>query len=82
MTYPKTLMVLGDTTFSEPTTYKFYMWLDADVAGRKAAKKLGNRLELYGEVCYISTKQDPKCYSDEQIKKIIEYANINKTYKE
>lgn len=48
----------------------FYVWLDGDMPGRRAAKKL-ERLSLYGEVKNICTPKDPKCYSDEEIRRFI-----------
>ena len=49
----------------------FIVWLDSDLPGKKASKKLGNRLTWAGQVRYISTERDPKFYSDAEIQSII-----------
>ena len=52
----------------------FIIWLDSDRPGIEAAKKLGNKLTWVGKVCYIKTKEDPKCYSDKEIANFINEA--------
>ena len=48
------------------------IWLDADKAGRTAARRLESRLELQGcSVLRIRTDKDPKRYSNREIKEIL-----------
>ena len=46
-------------------------WLDGDRAGRKGAASIRKTLSMLMEVGNIVTEKDPKCYSDQQIRKII-----------
>lgn len=46
-------------------------WLDGDRAGRKGAAGIRKTLSMLMEVGNIVTEKDPKCYSDQQIRKII-----------
>lgn len=46
-------------------------WLDGDRAGRKGATGIRKTLSMLMEVGNIVTEKDPKCYSDQQIRKII-----------
>ncbi len=56
----------------EEDVLRIGVWLDADKAGRVAAKRLESRLELQGcSVLRIRTDKDPKRYSNRQIKEIL-----------
>jgi len=49
------------------------IWLDPDVAGRRASKKFARKLGLMGaHVREIKTDKDPKFYSDQEIKEILQ----------
>ena len=54
---------------------KYIIWLDSDSPGQIAAHKLCRRLELLGTTVNIVTKNDPKCYSNREIKGYIDNAN-------
>lgn len=51
-------------------------WLDGDRAGRKGAASIRKTLSMLMEVGNIVTEKDPKCYSDQQIRKIIGEHNV------
>lgn len=44
------------------------LWLDGDEAGKKAMRKLQQRLSMFFNIELIQTDKDPKKYSDEEIK--------------
>ncbi len=50
-----------------------YIWLDNDIAGHKGTKEAKRSLEFYTEldVKVITTLRDPKMYTDEYIKEIV-----------
>ena len=51
------------------------IWLDPDVAGRRASRKFARQLSLMGagaHVREIKTDKDPKYYSDQEIKEILQ----------
>lgn len=43
------------------------IWLDGDAAGKAGANKIKKKLQLFRKVVIISTKKDPKEYTNEQI---------------
>lgn len=51
-------------------------WLDGDRAGRKGAASIRKTLSMLMEVGNIVTEKDPKCYSDQQIRKIIGESDV------
>jgi DNA primase len=50
---------------------EYIIWLDGDEPGQKGAKKLKSYLSQFGPVVNIVTDEDPKCYTDEEIRKIV-----------
>lgn len=48
------------------------VWLDPDEPGQQAAKQLVNELSMYTNVINVVSGKDPKCYSDDEIKNIID----------
>jgi len=51
---------------------KFYVWLDMDNPQViRQAVKLLNALKIFGEAKLIHTPKDPKCYSDEEIARLL-----------
>ncbi len=51
---------------------KLVLWLDGDKPGQDAAKKITKSLALYYPSIYnVNTSQDPKTYSDNEIKEAI-----------
>ena len=55
------------------SSYSIILWLDGDKAGQDAVKKLSKSLHLYYPSIYnITTEDDPKTYSDDMIKHIVE----------
>lgn len=50
----------------------FIVWLDSDEPGQRAAQKLSNKLAWAGKTVSIKTDKDPKCYSNDQIIKILD----------
>lgn len=50
----------------------YILWLDSDKAGREALAKLKNKLGWGGSVDIIQTPKDPKCYTNEEIKRYID----------
>lgn len=56
----------------EETKLRIGVWLDADKAGRTAARRLARRLELLGHTALrIKTEKDPKRYSNREIRSIL-----------
>ena len=47
-------------------------WLDGDRAGRDGAKNIKRTMSLLCEVDNIRTDEDPKCYSNKQIREILQ----------
>lgn len=69
---------LRGTQLSDETMIKlkekastFIVWLDGDKPGQAAAEKIQNRLSFIGKAVILKTKEDPKCYSDKDIKEYI-----------
>lgn len=59
-------------TGHEENGVRIGIWLDADKAGRIAARRLARRLTLQGySVSNIKTEKDPKRYSNREIKEIL-----------
>lgn len=48
---------------------KVFVWFDADATGK--ALRLTNRFSLYTKAHTLMTPQDPKCYSDEEIRNLV-----------
>lgn len=48
------------------------IWLDNDRAGREGAKSIKRSLSLLCEVDQVRTEQDPKYYSNNQIRKVLQ----------
>ncbi|MGX9389642.1 toprim domain-containing protein [Nitrobacteraceae bacterium UC4449_H16] len=71
--------LLGTTANAEQLAHilpsadgRISIWLDPDRAGRVAAQKLERTLALQGYTTKrIRTKQDPKCYSNREIRRLL-----------
>lgn len=50
---------------------KITIWLDGDKAGIDASKEIHSKLALAANVICITTKKDPKWYSDKEIEEIL-----------
>lgn len=50
-----------------PLADNFIVWLDSDVPGQKAARKINTKLNLSSNSVILKTDKDPKCYSNQKI---------------
>lgn len=65
---------LKNTMYSLTLQYKsIIIWLDGDIAGVRGAEKIKRELKLYKNIRIITTKQDPKMFTDKQIEEILRY---------
>jgi DNA primase len=58
-------------TFLFKRGHKFIIWMDGDEAGQKGRQKIQNSLRLSCDVKHIETEHDPKFYSNDRIKELI-----------
>ena len=68
---------LGGTSINKSTEdllnayINVYIFLDGDEAGKNGAMKIRNKLKLNYNVRVIRAKKDPKCHTDEELKRIL-----------
>jgi len=63
---------LNATLINELSKYKkVFVWLDPDKAGIKGARDAVNRLSLFTDTVIVTSRADPKCLTNNEIREIL-----------